>query len=136
MSSDNLAVVRRWFEEVWNQRRGEAIDEVLTAASVCHTDDGPMTGPEEFRGRQYVPLLAAFPDLRVEVEDTVSQGEVVVVRWCARGTHSGTGLGPASGRQVCLRGLSWIRVEGGKFAEGWQSSNVAEVLRGLTAGQG
>ena len=69
MSRDNIALVRRWFEEVWNRRRAETIDELLTGESVCHADEGPIRGPEEFKARQHAPFLAAFPDLRRIAED-------------------------------------------------------------------
>src|SRR5262245_39594540 len=111
MSAENFAVARRWFEEVWNQRRDQTIDELLTPHSVCHTDEGPIVGKEEFRARMYVPLLSAFPDLRVEVEGVTGQGDDVVVRWSAAGTHSGDGLGFApTGKGVILRGITWMRV--------------------------
>src|SRR2546430_1709017 len=73
-------------------------------------------------------------DLRVEVEDVIAQGDQLVVRWNASGMHTGGGLGVApTGRAVAFRGLSWIRTRDGKLLEGWQCSNIPEVLRGLTA---
>jgi predicted ester cyclase len=64
----------------------------------------------------------------------ICQGEDVVVRWTSTATHDGPGLGvPPSGRRVTMRGITWIRVRGGKLIEGWQSSNIDEVVRGLTA---
>jgi steroid delta-isomerase-like uncharacterized protein len=132
MSSDNISLARRWFEEVWNQRREQLIEEWMTPHAVCHADGGPLTGPAEFKARQYVPFLAAFPDLHVQVEDVIGQDDQVVVRWTATGTHSGGGLGfAATHRPVNFRGLSWIRIRDGKFAEGWQSSNIPEQLRTL-----
>ena len=134
MVNDNIALVRRWFEEAWNQRSEKVIDELMTPESICYADDGPMKGPAEFRARQYLPFLAAFPDLRVVVEDIIGQEDQVVVRWSATGTHSGDGLGlPPTHRPVTFRGLSWIRVRNGKFHEGWQSSNIPEQLLSLAA---
>jgi steroid delta-isomerase-like uncharacterized protein len=126
--------MRRWFEEVWNQRRAQTIDELLTSESVCHSDDGPIRGPDEFKGRQYAPLTTMFPDLRVEVEATVAQADQVVIRWIATGTHDGDGLGiRATGEPVCFRGITWARIRDGKLIEGWQSSNIPEVMRFLTS---
>ena len=62
MSHDNTALARRWFEEVWNQRRTETIDEVLTPDSVCQSTGGLLRGQDEFRNRAYLPLTSAFPD--------------------------------------------------------------------------
>lgn len=132
MVSDNIALVRRWFEEIWNQRSGNLIEELITPESVCFTDDGPMRGPAEFRARQYEPFLAAFPDLRVTVEDVIGQDDQVVVRWTATGTHAGGGLGFAPTNRVArFQGLSWIVVRDGKLREGWQSSNIPEQVRAL-----
>jgi predicted ester cyclase len=132
MTSENVALVRRWFEEVWNQRHEQFIDELMTTHSVCYTDDGPMTGPAEFKARQYEPFLAAFPNLHVEVEDVIGQDDQVVVRWTAAGTHSGAGLGFApTHRPVTFRGMSWIVIRDGKFQQGWQSSNIPEQIRSL-----
>jgi steroid delta-isomerase-like uncharacterized protein len=134
MSDVNVAIVRRWFEEVWNQRREDSIDELVTRESVCYTDDGPIRGPDEFRERLHVPLLAAFPDLRVDVEATLAQADQVVVRWSASARHTGDGLGfSATHENVSFRGITWIHVRDGKMMEGWQSSNIPEVIRGLAA---
>jgi predicted ester cyclase len=54
-------------------------------------------------------LLDAFPDIQVEVEATSADGNHVVVRWRARGTHLGAGLGlPATGGRVDFRGMTWL----------------------------
>ena len=134
MAHDNVALVRRWFEEVWNLRREEVIDELLTAESICHGEGGLSRGPEEFKERQYVPFIAGFPGLRVEVESAVAQGDEVVVRWIASGCHSGDGLVREAARETAsFRGITWVRVSDGKLVEGWQSSNIPEVVRGLAA---
>lgn len=132
MSDNNRSLVLRWFEEVWNQRRAETIDELMTDESVCYGDQGLMRGPAEFRRIQYEPLLAAFPDLRVQVDGIVSNDEDVVVRWTATGTHTGEGLPiPPTGKTATFAGISWIRARDGKLGEGWQASNITEVLRNL-----
>lgn len=132
MSAENVALVRRFFEEVWNDRRAEAIDELLDEESFCTADTGDMRGPAGFRALQYEPMLAAFPDARVTIEAIMSAGDEVAVRWSAEGTHAGEALGMApTGRPVRLEGMSWIRVRGGKLGLGWQWSNIPAVLAGL-----
>ena len=49
MAIENVVLARRWFEEVWNQRRTDTIDELLTDESVSHTDSGPLRGKREFK---------------------------------------------------------------------------------------
>lgn len=132
MNHDNTALARRWFEEVWNQQRADAIDELLTPDSVCHSTSGLLRGPEEFKTKIFLPFIASFPDLRITVVGTVTEGEQVVVRWTASGTHRGDGLGlPASGRTVFIRGMTWIRFADGRMAEGWDSWDQRELIESL-----
>jgi steroid delta-isomerase-like uncharacterized protein len=132
MANENVGLARRWFEEVWNQRRAETIDELLTDESVCQSEAGPLRGGEEFKRRAHDVFLAAFPDLRIAVEGTVAEGDQVVVRWSAAGTHLGDALGfPATGRAVSFRGMTWIRYSGGKMVEGWDCWNQDGLIRSL-----
>jgi steroid delta-isomerase-like uncharacterized protein len=132
MESHNAALARRWFDEVWNQRKAEAIDELVTQHSVCYSEAGEFAGPEAFKTQMHGPFLAAFPDLHVEVEGIVSQGDDVVVRWVATGTHNGAGLGmPPTGRAVRFRGMTWIKLAGGKFAQGYDCWNVGGLMASL-----
>lgn len=132
MPHDNVALARRWFEELWNQRRGELIDELLAADGCCYSAGGVLRGRDAFRQRIYEPFLSAFPDLRVQVDGTVAEGDEVVVRWTATGTHTGPGLGLApSGRAISLRGMTWIRFEDGRMKEGWDCWDQREMLESL-----
>ena len=132
MSAENVAVVRRFFHEVWNDRRQETIDELLDDESTCQSDIGELLGPAGFRALQYEPMLAAFPDARVTIEGIMDAGDEVAVRWSAEATHAGEAMGMApTGRPVRLEGMSWIRVRGGKLGLGWQWSNIPTVLASL-----
>ncbi len=134
MSQENTAVIHRWFEDVWNRRQSQFIDELLTAESVCYAEEGPVRGPDEFKQRLYLPLLEAFPDLHVEVEAVLALGDQVVVRWSASGVHKGEGLGcRPTHKPASFHGITWIQVQDGKLKEGWQSSNIPEVIRSLAA---
>jgi steroid delta-isomerase-like uncharacterized protein len=122
----------RWFEEVWNQRRTDTIDELLTDESVSYSESGPLRGKQEFQERAHAVFLAAFPDLQITVEGTVAEGDVVVVRWSVRATHLGDGLGfPATWRAVSFRGMTWIRYRDSKMIEGWDCWNQAGLIQSL-----
>ena len=86
--AEDKARSQRWFEEVWNQRRAETVHELVSPEGVCHTDQGDMVGPEPFLA-YHAQMLQALPDLKVVVEETVSEGDSVVVRWLATATHTG-----------------------------------------------
>ena len=93
MASGNVGLALRWFEEVWNQRRTDTIDELLTEESVSYSESGPLRGKQEFKERAHAVFLSAFPDLRMTVEGTVAEGDEVVVRWSVRGPTWATAWG-------------------------------------------
>ena len=126
--------VARWFDEIWNERRTDTIEEFLGPESVGHLPGGDMTGAEPFK-QLHAEFLAAFPDLKVEVEDSISDGDNVVVRWRATGTHDGDGLGfEATHQSVSFRGITWFRIKDGKFVEGWDSWNQEALVQRLREG--
>ena len=134
MPAGNIALIHRWFEEVWNQRRPETIYDLLSADAVGLADGDKICGPNEFQAKMYDPFTGAFPDLRVEVEDVLGYVDHVVVRWTSTGTHTGHGMGiQPSGRKVAFRGMTWIQIRNGKLGDAWQISNIPEVIRGLAA---
>lgn len=132
MASVNVSLAQRWFEEVWNQRRIDTIDELLTDESVNHSESGSLKGRQEFKERAYSVFVDAFPDLQLTVEGTVADADQVVVRWVGKGTHLGDSLGfPATGRKVSFKGMTWIRYSNGKMVEGWDCWNQSGLLQSL-----
>jgi len=132
MPNENLKLARCWFEEVWNERRTDTIDELLADESVSYSESGPLRGRDEFKERTHAAFLSAFPDLRMTVDAAIGEGDDVAVRWSVTGTHSGDGLGfPATGRPVSFRGMTWIRFSCGKMVEGWDCWNQAGLIQWL-----
>ncbi|MBP9146011.1 MAG: ester cyclase [Thermoanaerobaculia bacterium] len=128
----NREIALRWMEEVWNQRREEVIDELMHADAVGHMEGGDVHGPAGFKAAR-AAFLEALPDLRIAVEDSVAEGDQVVLRWRVTGTHLGTGLGiPPSGRVIEARGMSWFRFRDGQMIEGWDSWDQSGLIQKLT----
>jgi steroid delta-isomerase-like uncharacterized protein len=129
--SDPKTVARRWFQEVWNERRDETIDELMTPDSAGHVEGGDMRGPDDFR-KMRATFLAALPDIRLIIEDVVGEGDRVAVRWRAVGTHTGDGFGfPATRQSIDVRGTSWLVIRDGKVVEGWDTWNLGALLASL-----
>ena len=129
MSAENKALVERWFEEVWNQGRSDVVDEMFAADGVVHGLGDERRGPDGFK-LFHAAFRQAFPDVRVEVEDVIAEGDKVAYRLTATGIHSGNGLGfAATGRPVRFVAMGFARIENGKIAEGW---NVLDQLGMLT----
>ncbi len=136
MSEQNVALLRRWFDEVWNQGRLETIHELFAADGVGIGQSGSdvvIRGPQEFE--TFVQgLRAAFPDIHVTAEDVLDAGDKVVMRWSATMTHRGDGLGvPASGKQVRITGISIARIANGKIVEGWDNWDQLKMMREIGA---
>lgn len=136
MSEANKRFMRRWFEEVWNQRNESAIDEMFAAHGKGHhfpQTGGTFNGPDEFKP-VYKSFCSAFPDLRVIVDEVISEGNRAAARWTAMATHSGEGLGiPPTGNKITLPGSSFAIIEDGKMIEAWNFIDMGHLYEQLGA---
>ena len=121
MSQENVTLIRRWFEEVWNKGRREAIDEMASPDAIAHGHAPYDIGLDQFRGF-YTSVRAAFPDIHIGIDFTVADADKVAARWTATATHKGTFLGyAATGRPIKISGVSIMRIAGGKIVEAWDT---------------
>lgn len=118
---DNLGC--RWFEEVWNRRNPDAIDQLTTPDVRAHGADGQTRGQAEFHEFHRL-LMTAVPDLHVRIDRCVDGGDTVAVAWTATGS-------PVAGRPFEISGLSMMRVVNGKLVEGWDSFDFPALLEAL-----
>jgi len=124
---------RRWFEEVWNARRDESIDELMSADALARVEGGEYRGTAGFREMQRV-FLSALPDVRIEVEEILAEGDRAAVRWRASGTHGGDGFGfKATNRPIDVRGTTWLTTKEGKIIEGCDTWNLSGLIASLSA---
>jgi len=130
MAEENSALISRWFEEVWNKGRMEAIDEMASTDVIGHGQAQHDTdvGLHEFRNFA-MGLRSAFPDMKVVIDQTLVQGYKVVARWTSTMTHTGEFLGfPATGKKATVTGTSIQRIVGGKIVEGWDNWDQLGLL--------
>jgi steroid delta-isomerase-like uncharacterized protein len=120
MSETPETVMRAWFEEVWNQGREDAIDRLFAAGGVAHgLPGGSVDGPQGFRS-VFTTFRGAFPDIHIDVERMVVDGDQVAVHCRVSGTHTGATLGvPPTGKKIDFCGMVIARITGGQFQEGW-----------------
>lgn len=135
MSEENKALIRRWFEEVWNKGREDAIDEMFAADGIAHglTDESgeAMRGPIDYKPF-FRSFRTAFPDIEVIVEDTVSEGDKVAARCRVRGKHQSDTLGFAATQQpMDITGITIVRVRDGKIVEAWNNFDFMSMFRQL-----
>ncbi|HVQ40199.1 MAG TPA: ester cyclase [Pyrinomonadaceae bacterium] len=137
MSEENKALLRRWFDEVWNQGNAEAIDEMFAADGIVHglSDDEstPMKGPADFKPFHGI-FRGAFPDVGVVVEELIAEGDLVAARCSIRGQHTGDHLGiPASNTPVEFTGMCIVRIRDGKIVEAWNNFDFMKMNRQIGA---
>ena len=101
MAQENSKLIRRWFEEVWNSGRMDAIDEMASPDVIGHGQAQHATdiGLREFKTFAW-SLRSAFPDMKVTIDYVIEQGDKVVARWTATMTHQGRISGHCSHREA------------------------------------
>lgn len=133
MSARNKAAMRRIYDEIWNQGKMDAVDELFSPDYVDHLDKTPgaPTGREGLRW--FVQhWRGAFPDIHVQVLDQIAEGDKVLSRISFQGTQTGPFMGhPPSGREVSATAMVLTRFEDGRNCEGWVEIDRITMLRQL-----
>jgi steroid delta-isomerase-like uncharacterized protein len=114
-------LVRRFYEEAWNQGEFDVVDELFAPDYVRHDlrPGVPAPGPSGMKDIA-ATFRAAFPDIRFAVDLVVAGEDHVVARWTASGTHTGAWAGvPATGRSATFAGVNVYRFDGDKAVELW-----------------
>ena len=134
---EGKAVVRRFIDEVFNNRDVAVLEELFSPDYVFHAGGGTVRGLPGIR-RPCDVLLTAFPDLQVTVDAVVAEGDRVAGRYTWRGTHLGELALPVlhiapTGKQVTWTATTISRIADGKIAEDWEDANWLGLLRQLGA---
>ena len=116
------------FYQVYNENNLDLWNEAMAETYVGHVNTDTI--PNRDIGKGFVGLLLqAFPDLHYTVEDQVSQGEKVVCRWSATGTHTGDFFGmPPTNKSVKMIGITIFHVQNGQIAELWDVWDQAGLM--------
>jgi steroid delta-isomerase-like uncharacterized protein len=115
----NKDVVRRLYKEVWNERKLQVMDELVSKshALIDPMIDGSSVGPAAYL-EQVQRLVSAFPDLRFTIDDYVCEKDKVAAVWCFTGTHKGEAFGIApTNRKVSVPGITIHQLSGGKILD-------------------
>jgi len=133
MSEANKQLLRRWFDEVWNKGRADAIDEMFDEYGIAHglADDpaNPLRGPRGFRPF-HTTFREAFPNMEVVIEDMVAEGDKVAARCSVRGKHEGELMGRAATQApVEFTGITIVRIDKGKIVEAWNNFDFMTMYK-------
>lgn len=131
--SRHKQLVEDFIQALFTRGDLSAVDSYLSADFVDHDPTLPssQSGPEAMRDAAAY-FRRAFPDWRSDVEQLIAEGDLVVERFTARGTHRGEVMGVApTGRELTLRGINILRVHHGRIAERWGRLDQLGLLRQL-----
>jgi steroid delta-isomerase-like uncharacterized protein len=133
MSMESIAISRRLIEEVWNNRRLDVANELITSNHTNHDPNSPDfgKGPEAYK-RLVNLYTTAFPDLHITIEDTVSENDKLVISWNVSGTHKGELRGtPPTNKKMSVEGITISRHANGKILESRVSWDALGMMQQL-----
>lgn len=131
--SKNKELVRRYTDEVFNQKRYHVIEETVADDLVSHNSALPeaITSAEEFE-ETVKSIHDAFPDLIARIDDIVAEGAMVVTRTTEGGTHEGAFAGiVATGHSFEVQAINLYRIEDNRIAENWVQFDTTGMLQQL-----
>jgi predicted ester cyclase len=133
VTEQDKAALRRIPKEIFGEGKLAVADEVVAPDYIEHVSlpPGMPTGIPGLKAF-VAGLRAAFPDFKYIIEDEFAEGDRVVQRLTASGTHQGEFLGmPATGKKATWSEIHMGRVAGGKLIEHWANSDQMGMLQQL-----
>ena len=132
-TEENKNLVRRMFDEAFNQGDTTLINEMIAADYIDHSPiPAPTPGPEGFAKRT-IALRSAF------VQEALfgvflAENDLVAFTWTFQGVHQGAFAGiAATGKPLTLSGINVERLENGKIVEHWSHFDLAGLLKQINA---
>ena len=124
------SIVRRYFEQVFNEQRHDLVEEFLAENIEIH---GSGLAPGTQVVKQWLSTFTtAFPDHHYTIEDVVAEGDRVVARTTFKGTQMGVMQGiPATGKAASVSSITIFRLDNGKIAEAWMVSDSLGMMQQL-----
>jgi steroid delta-isomerase-like uncharacterized protein len=133
MSTENEALVRRFFEDFCTGRQANLAHELISPDYVAHGPQAPPAeGPQGVIER--VGLYQDSVDGHWEIDEIFSAGDRVLTRWTGSGTHVGDLMGiPPSDRPIEVEAITIHRIADGKIAEEWTVWDALGLLQQIGA---
>lgn len=141
MGPDNAETIRRWVEEMWNDRRYSLCEELPAPRFTEHAhapfsehEPGLVDAPQTMRASMEW-LVRQFPDLSMTIEALVAQDDLVAARVLSTGTSLGplNGVAPPTGRGFRAEQTHWFRLQDGRIVEHWATRDDLTAMLQLGA---
>ena len=118
------------YVEVWNTGNVDTLDDIITPEFVRHAPTGMVVGLDSLKNA-IATTRTAFPDFNVTIDEAIYIGDKSVTRWTLKGTNTGPGTYPPTGKPITGTGISITRYENGKVAEEWAEFNRLTTMQQL-----
>jgi len=130
----NEVLIRRFYDELWNEWRLSVADEILAPDVRFRGTLGTSgSGIDHFKA-YFHQARTAFPDLHAQIDELIATGEVVVARLTWSATHAGEIFGiPATGRRWSYVGAAIFHLNAGKIKDAWVVGDTQELWRAIGA---
>jgi len=130
-SSQNAATVLQMLYAAWNRGDTSVLHTTVAEDHIDHDDNGDDIGRDHLV-QAILAYRAAFPDMRMSFDDQIADGDKVVTRWTANGTHQGQlDAIPATGRLARISGIFIHQLTDGEITESWTSFDRLGLLQQL-----
>ncbi len=132
MPADDLKQLdQRIYNEAWNAGKLDVLSELIASGAAIHDPGTPGIGSGPEGMKQLISMYRdAFPDTHFTIESQVTEGDFVLTRWRAHGTHRGTLMGvPPTNRVVDVAGMSLSRYANGKSVESWTNWDTLGLMQ-------
>jgi steroid delta-isomerase-like uncharacterized protein len=133
MAAENKAIIRRLYEEVWNERKIGLVDKLMSPSHALYEPSAPdsRVGPEAYKAtvNRYVK---GMPDISMTIQDMIAEKNKVVVLWVMAGTQKGEFDGiAATNKKFSVEGITIHQVENGKILDSFASWDRLGMMRQL-----
>jgi predicted ester cyclase len=127
-NEDMKSLVGRFYREVVSGGDLERAEEFIGSDYVDHNAEEAGRGPQVFAAHMQA-IRHTFPDLTLEIQDILAEGDKVVTRVFGQGTHRGEWMGIVpTGAVVRLKGINIDRISGGRIVEHWGEADTVGML--------
>jgi steroid delta-isomerase-like uncharacterized protein len=119
-TESNKAVVKDLIDGLFTKGDLGAVDTYLAEDFINHDPPFGVTPDREGMRVAGAMMREAFPDWHSELHQLVAEGDIVVERFTASGTHRHEAMGVApTGKTVSLPGINIFRLRDGRVVERW-----------------
>ena len=130
--SENKAVVIRFNKEFLEKGNVDVLKEIIAENFTNHT--APANFPNDVSGLiQFVKVLhQGFPDMTIDIQEQIGEGDLVATRKTIRATHLGEIMGrQATGKKVTMNVIDMVRLKDGKYVDHWGRNDMMQVIQQL-----